>query len=92
MRVKRFGFAAHLMLVLIGGALFSSQQAWTKPHDNCHIRILTLRPSGEKNRILFKTHLGSRKQCERLAELHAPNFEPDKIARKDVGYKWVEIR
>lgn len=89
---KRIRFALRLLLLLLSAAFLFPNEGWTKPIENCHIRIKTLTTLGEKNRLLFKTHLNSRKQCERLAQLHTPNFEPQKIARKDVGYKWVEIR
>lgn len=85
-------FAIRLLLVLLSGAIFFSRDGWTKPMENCHIRILTQSHLGEKGRILFKTRLGSKKECMKLAQLHTPNFDPSRVARKDVAFKWQDVR
>lgn len=86
---KRMRFALRLLLVLLTGALFFSRDGWTQGLENCHIRILTTSRLGEKQRIVFKTRLGSKRECQKLARLHVPNFEPDRITRKEVAFKWT---
>lgn len=93
---RRLGteFALGLMVTLVALALFLPREGWT--HDplgqplpnNCYIRILTEKHSGDRQRLTFKTHLDSKKECKRLAELHTPNFAPDQIARKNVSFRW----
>ena len=90
-------FAIGLMFTLLGLALLFPREGWTHNHlgqalpNNCFIRILTEKHSGDRMKLTFKTHLDSKKECKRLAELHTPNFAPDSIARKNVSFRWKTV-
>ena len=55
----------------------------------CHIEILNEKNSGEKIRLKFQSKLKSQKQCQELARMHRPNFNPDQIKLKQVNYRWT---
>lgn len=55
----------------------------------CQIDILNEKNSGEKIRLKFISKLNSKKQCQVLARMHRPNFNPDQVKLKLVHYRWV---
>lgn len=64
---------------------------WVAPlfGGQCHIEILSQKNSGEKIRIKFNSKLRTQKQCQALAKMHRPNFNPDQVKLKLVNYKWI---
>jgi len=66
-------------------------EAATKP-ENCRIRIRVEQVNGERHQITFGTKLASRRECERLAKMHTPNFDPERVSRKNVSFSWRSYR
>lgn len=54
----------------------------------CKIEILNEKNSGEKIRFNFNSNLKSQKQCQMLANMHRPNFNPNQVKSKTVSYQW----
>ncbi|MFM8314609.1 MAG: hypothetical protein ACKOA8_10020 [Deltaproteobacteria bacterium] len=55
----------------------------------CFIKILNEKNSGEKITLQFSSKLKSQKQCQTLAKMHRPNFNPNLVKFKIVNYQWV---
>ncbi len=54
----------------------------------CRIDILNKKNSREKIRLQFNSKLRSKKQCQALAQMHRPNFNPAQVKYKIVNYHW----
>jgi hypothetical protein len=56
--------------------------------QTCRITIHQVSSKGEKSEIIFETALRSRQECEALAKMHQPNFDPAGVRRKQVSFLW----
>jgi hypothetical protein len=54
----------------------------------CSIDIINERNSGEKVRLHFTSKLDNRQQCQKLAQMHRPNYDPNQVKLKIVTYEW----
>lgn len=77
------------IFIIVAIALFSGPVAHAESEQNCRIRVAMVETGGRKSTVIFNTHLNSAQECRRLAQIHQPNFEPDKVRSKKVGYKWL---
>jgi len=70
-----------LLPLILSTTLFAGQ---------CKIQIANEKNSGEIIKLQFTSKLKSKRQCQMLAQMHRPNFNPTQIKHKSVNYQWLE--
>jgi hypothetical protein len=83
MRIGGLKEYATLLILVLSSPLLGGQ---------CKIHILNKKNSGEIINLQFTSRLNSKRQCQMLAQMHRPNFNPTQIRLKTVNYQWMGSR